>query len=72
MLTVAVREPGAVGENCTIIVQLAFAPSELLHPLVCEKSPELVPTMLMPPMVKLAFPVFVIVTLCAVLVVPRF
>jgi hypothetical protein len=71
MLTEAVRVPGAVGENCTTIVQLAFGAS-VPQPLVSEKSPALVPVRLMLVMVKLAVPVFVTVTLCVVLVVPTF
>ena len=72
MLTVAVRIPTVVGANFTTIVQLAFGASELPQLFVSEKSPGLRPTILMPPMVKLAVPVFNMATLCAVLVVPTF
>ena len=70
MLTVAVRVPEAAGANCTTIAQLAFCANELPQPFVSEKSPGLAPTILTLFMEKVALPVFVIVTLWAVLVVP--
>jgi hypothetical protein len=72
MLIEDVRVPGAVGVNCTIIVQVAFCANELPQPLVREKSPGLAPVRLTPVRVKPVLPVFVRVTLCAVLVVPTF
>ena len=72
ILTEAVRLPRVVGENFTAIAQLAFCANELPHVFVSEKSPALVPARLMLVMVKLVSPVFVRVTLCAVLVVPTF
>jgi hypothetical protein len=72
MLTEAVRAPGAIGENSTTIVQLAFGANELPQPFISEKSPTLAPVRLMLAIVKLKLPVFVRVTLCAVLVVPTF
>jgi hypothetical protein len=72
MLTEAVRVPGVVGANLTEIAQLAATASEVPQVFVCEKSPELVPVMLMLMLVILALPVLVIVMLCAELVVPTF
>ena len=72
MLTEAARGPVAVGENFTIIAQLAFCASELPQLFDSEKSPALAPVRPMLVMVKLAVPVFVRVTLCAGLVVPKF
>jgi hypothetical protein len=72
MLTEAARLPIAAGVNLTLIVQLALAANELPQVLVTVKSLEFVPVAAMLVMVKLAFPVLVRVTDCAVLVVPRF
>lgn len=52
----AVRLPVAVGVKVTLIVQLAFAATELGHVEVSAKSPELAPVKPMPLSVKLAFP----------------
>ena len=70
MLTAAVRLPGAVGVNVTLIVQLPPAVTELPHVLAWAKSPAFVPVTARLVMLKLAFPVLFRVTVCAVLVVP--
>lgn len=62
-LIAAVRVPEAVGVNVTVIVQLAFTTSTLLHMLVSAKSPELVPVTEMLREVKFAVPVLVRVIL---------
>jgi hypothetical protein len=71
MLTEAWRIPVAVGENFTRIVQMAFCANVPGQLLVSEKSPGSAPTRVMPLIVKLVLPVFVIVMLCALLVAPR-
>lgn len=70
MLIVAVRVPEAVGVNFAIIVQLALTPNELGQLFVWEKSLGSAPTMVKLEIVKLAVPVFDIVTLCTALEVP--
>src|SRR5205807_2157813 len=75
MVTLALLEPVAVGENVTLIVQEAPAASvlELLgHVLVWAKSPALVPVRPMLLMVRAAVPLLVSVTVWAVLVVLTF
>jgi len=57
MLSEAVRVPEAVGVNFTIMLQLPPVATELPQVLVKEKSPAFVPVVLMPVMLKLAFPV---------------
>jgi hypothetical protein len=57
MVNEAVRVPGAVGANVTLMVQVPPAATELPQVLVSEKSPALVPATWMPVMVKLALPV---------------
>ena len=64
----AVRVPRAEGVNITAIAQLAPAATELPHVLVCAKSPALVPVTAMLVMLKVALPVLLRVTVCAVLV----
>jgi len=61
-----VRVPVAVGLNVTLIVQLAPAPSELEHVLVCAKSPVAAPMETVVDKV----PVFFTVTGMLALVVP--
>jgi hypothetical protein len=68
----AVREPEAVGENVTLMTQLAFEATELPHVLVCAKSPEFVPVNPMLLTVKAALPVLVKVTVWTLLVEPTF
>ena len=70
MLRVALREPVAVGLNVTLKVQLA--PDARLVPqvVVLVKSAALVPVMLPPFSVKVPLPLFVMVTVCGVLLVP--
>ena len=66
----ALRDPVADGVNVTEIVQFPPLPARLLPQLlVCEKSPEFVPVMLILEIVRLWFPELVSVTVCAVLVV---
>ena len=55
----AVRVPGAVGANVTLIVQLPPGATELPQMLGSKKSPALVPATWMLLMVKVAFPVLV-------------
>jgi hypothetical protein len=72
MVTVAVRVPGAVGVNVTVIVQALLAGTELGergHVVVSPKSPALVPVSAKVLMLKLTFPVFVRVTAWGALVV---
>lgn len=73
ILTEAVRAPVAVGVNETAMAQ--FAPTAKVDGLagqvfVCEKSPLFVPVIAMLEIARAAFPVFVSVTFCEVLVVP--
>jgi hypothetical protein len=68
MLSAAVRFPRAEGVNITAIVQLAPAATELPHVLVSAKSLALVPVTVMLVMLKVALPVLLRVTVCAVLV----
>jgi hypothetical protein len=63
MLTDPLRVPVAVGANFTLIEQLAPADTLLPQVLVSEKSPALVPAMLMPVMARVPTPVLVRVTL---------
>ena len=67
----ALRAPIAVGLNMMLIVQFAPAATLEPHALVSVKSPLFAPAMLMPepPNVSVAVPVFVRVTVLAVLVV---
>jgi hypothetical protein len=72
-LTAAVRVPDAVGVKVTVNVQLVFAAR--LDPQAfagagTAKSPGLVPVNVMPAMLSAALPLFVSVTVWAVLVVP--
>jgi len=70
IVTAAVRVPGPVGANVTLIVHKAPAATELPQVLVAAKSPELPPVTWMLEMVRLAFPVLVRVTAWAALVDP--
>jgi hypothetical protein len=72
IVTEAFRVPVAVGLNVTLIVQLAPAATLAPQVFVCEKSPLFVPPIAIPePLnVSTAFPVFVSVMFCEVLVVP--
>jgi hypothetical protein len=72
MLTAALRDPVALGENVTLIEQ--FAPDETLLPqvFVWAKSPEFVPVRPTLVTLRAALPVFDSVTVCAGLVVPIF
>lgn len=65
----ALRLPVAEGVNVTETVQFPFALKLLPQLLVCEKSPEFVPVMLMLLIVKAWLPELVSVTVFAVLVV---
>jgi hypothetical protein len=58
-VNVAVRLPGAVGLNFTLIVQVPFNATEPPHVLVSVKSAGSAPVTEMLMMVKLAFPVLV-------------
>ena len=66
----AVRTPGAVGINFTMMMQFAFWASVAGQLFDCEKSPELVPVTLIPLRVKLVLPVLLRVVDCDVLVLP--
>ncbi len=66
----AVRVPGAVGLNRTLILQLAPTAREVPQPVFSEKLLALVPVMAMLLIVNLAVPVFLSVTVLAALVVP--
>ncbi len=68
MVTVPVLVPVAVGLKVTLRVQLALAATLEPQVLVWEK----LPLTLMLVIVRLAFPVFLSVTLCALLLVPTF
>lgn len=70
MLIDAVRTPGAVGVNFTMIMQVAFCASVAGQLFDWEKSPALVPVTLTPDRVKLVLPVLVTVVDCDVPVVP--
>ena len=70
MLSEAVRLPLAEGVNVTLIVQWAPAASDLPQVLVSAKLLPLVPVRARLVMLKAALPVFLRVTVCAVLVVP--
>ena len=72
MVSEALREPGAFGVNVKLIAQLALATRLLLHVVVWAKSPGFSPPMVMLDMLSKAAPLFVSVTFCATLVVPRF
>lgn len=69
-LTVDDRLPVLVGLKITLIVQLAFTPSEEGQLLVCEKSAVLLLEILMVVKDSDASPVFVSVTTCGVLPIP--
>jgi hypothetical protein len=69
-VTAALPVPVAVGVNVTLMLQ--FAPAATLVPQLFDwlKSPLLAPVTAMLLIVKVALPVFVSVTLCALLLVP--
>jgi hypothetical protein len=70
--SVAARAPIAAGVNVTLMVHFALAASVAFaagHVFVCEKSPLFVPLIAMLEIVSGAVPLFVSVTLCAVLAV---
>jgi hypothetical protein len=69
IVTAALRDPAAVGENVTLIEQLADATMGLLQSLVWAKSPEFVPVIL-EPILSPALPMFVSMTDWDGLVVP--
>lgn len=69
MVTLADREPVAVGVNVTLTVQLAPAATLVPQVFVCAKSPGFVPVIEIPLIVSL-FPRLVSVKLCVLLVVP--
>ncbi len=71
MLRVAFRLPPAVGVILTLIEQLAPAANEAPQVVVSLKSPEFVPVMEIPLIVRVSVPVFVSVTVCAAVEVPR-
>lgn len=62
-VTSAYRDPLAVGEKVTVMVQVAPFASELPQVLVCLKSLMLTPVMAILEMLKAALPVFFNVTL---------
>ena len=69
METDAVRVPVAVGLNVTLIVQLALMLRDDPQVVLREKSPGLVPVIVMPEIVIVAVPVFRSVTFEALLLV---
>jgi hypothetical protein len=69
-VSVAVRLPGAVGVNVTLMVQLPPAASELPQVVVSGKSPGLGPVTARLAMLKARLPLFVRVTDCAGVEVP--
>ena len=66
----ALRPPAAPGVKLAVIVQFAFGTSDAPQLFVCEKSPLLKPTSVMPAIANVAPPVFVSVAVCGALVVP--
>src|SRR2546421_2276095 len=66
----AALNPAFDGPNTILIVQLAPGASEPTHPLVNAKSPGFVPVIATLEIVNAAAPLFVMVTVCAGLVVP--
>ena len=72
MVTDAERDPGAVGEKVTLIVQLFPIVTGLPQVLVWAKSPEFVPVTVTAVIFNVAFPVLFTVTVWAVLVEPTF
>jgi hypothetical protein len=69
MLSNAFGKPVAVGLNLTVIAQLAFAAMFVPQVLISEKSPALVPLIVIPVKFNCVLPVFVSVIL---LIVPTF
>lgn len=69
-VSVALREPDALGENVTSIVQLEFAASELPQVLVCEKYPLSAPVTATLVMFTALLPEFVSVAVFAMLESP--
>jgi len=67
---VAVKLATDAGLKVTLIEQLVPAASDVPQLLVSEKSPGLAPPMVMPPMVRAAFPVLESVAVCEALLVP--
>jgi hypothetical protein len=63
IVTQAVRDPAAVGVNVTLTVQEAFSASEAGQLLVCSKSPEFAPVIVMLEMPSVLGPLLVTVTL---------
>jgi hypothetical protein len=71
MLTIAVREPVAVGENVALIWQLVPAPSDFPTQLSDSlKSPAFAPVTLTAFIVSAELPEFVTVIVCEALLVP--
>ena len=69
-LSDALREPAADGVNVMLMLQEEFAASVAGQPLLCEKSPALVPLIVILAMLKVPEPEFDRVTVCAALVEP--
>ena len=72
MATLPLRLPLAPGVNVTLIVQFAPGASGDVQVLVCAKSDAFVPLIAIVLIVSEADPLFVTVTVCALLVVPTF
>ena len=70
MVSVAVRDPAAVGVNVTLTAQFTPARNELPQVFVCAKSPELVPVRERLEMARVTIPVFVRVRVWTGLAVP--
>ncbi len=71
-VTLPLRLPLAPGVNVTLIVHVPPGARAAVQVLVCAKSEALVPLTAMLLIVNEADPLFVTVTVCAVLVVPTF
>jgi hypothetical protein len=70
MLTLAVREPPAVGVNVTLTLQLAPATKELPHVFFWLKSEALAPVMPILDRLRAALPVFTNMIVAGLLLVP--
>jgi len=70
MVTLADRAPVVLGEKVTLTEQDPFFLSGVVHPLLCEKSPMLVPVMVTEPTCIELWPVLVSVIIVGLLLLP--